>query len=176
MRKEIGTPFATTPEGLQELHRAAKELLPELDLAQVIRSFAAVRPNPYREKSESLHDFCIENPGPGFYSLIGIKTPGLTCSNELGMYIAGKAAEFLNARPNPDFRPHRQAIPKSDDAEIICQCEGITRSEILEAIRRGASTVDGVKRRAGSGMGPCQGSRCSFAIETILEGYHNGTL
>ena len=176
VRKEIGTPFATTPEGLQELHRAAKELLPELDLTQVIRSFAAVRPNPYREKGESLHDFCIENPGPGFYSLIGIKTPGLTCADELGMYLAGKAAEFLNARPNPDFSPHRQAIPKPDDAEIICQCEGITRSEILEAIRRGASTVDGVKRRVGSGMGPCQGSRCSFAIETILEGYHNGTL
>ena len=176
VRKEMGTPFATTPEGLRELHRAAKALLPELDLNQVIRSFAAVRPNPYREGGQSLHDFCIENPGPGFYSLIGIKTPGLTCADELGRYVAQEAAAFLNAQPNPDFNPHRHAIPKSDDSEIICQCQGITRSEILEAIRRGASTVDGVKRRVGSGMGPCQGSRCSFAIKTILEGYHNGTL
>lgn len=176
VRKEIGIPFATTPEGLQELHRAAKELLPELDLTQVIRSFAAVRPNPYRERGEKLHDFCIENPGPGFYSLIGIKTPGLTCANELGQYLAQEASQYLNAAPNPAFNPHRQAIPKLEDSEVVCQCEGITRSEILEAIRRGAATVDGVKRRAGSGMGPCQGSRCSFAIETILEGYRNGTL
>lgn len=49
VRKEIETPFATTPEGLRALHRAAKALLPEVDLTQVIRSFAAVRPNPYRE-------------------------------------------------------------------------------------------------------------------------------
>ena len=156
VRKEIETPFATTPEGLRELHRAAKALLPEVDLTQVIRSFAAVRPNPYREGGQSLHDFCIENPGPGFYSLIGIKTPGLTCADELGRYVAQEAAAFLNAQPNPDFNPHRHAIPKSDDSEILCQCQGITRSEILEAIRRGASTVDGVKRRVGSGMGPCQ--------------------
>ena len=176
VRKEIETPFATTPEGLRELHRAAKALLPKVDLTQVIRSFAAVRPNPYREGGQSLHDFCIENPGPGFYSLIGIKTPGLTCADELGRYVAQEAAAFLNAQPNPDFNPHRHAIPKSDDSEILCQCQGITRSEILEAIRRGASTVDGVKRRVGSGMGPCQGSRCAFAIETILEGYRNGTL
>ena len=176
VRKPIETPFATTRSGLMELHGAAKELLPGLDLTRVIRSFAAVRPNPCRETGESIHDFCIENPGPGFYSLIGIKTPGLTCADELGQHLAGEAAGFLNARPNLAFTPHRRAIPKSDDRSIICQCEGITRSEILEAIRRGATTVDGVKRRVGSGMGPCQGSRCSFAIETILEGYRNGTL
>ncbi|MGN0999309.1 MAG: NAD(P)/FAD-dependent oxidoreductase [Faecousia sp.] len=176
VRKEIGTPFATTQEGLEDLRGAAIDLLPGLDLTQVIRSFGAVRPNPYRENGESLHDFCIENPGHGFYSLIGIKTPGLTCADELGMYVAKEAAEFLKARPNPNFNPHRHAIPKSNDSEIVCQCEGITRSEILEAIRRGASTADGVKRRVGSGMGPCQGSRCAFAIETILEGYRNGTL
>ena len=175
VRKPIETPFATTRSGLRELHDAAKDLLPGLDLTRVIRSFAAVRPNPYRETGESIPDFCIENPGPGFYSLIGIKTPGLTCADELGLYLAGEAAEVLNARPNPDFNPHRRAIPKTDDRSIVCQCEGVTRSEILEAIRRGASTVDGVKRRVGSGMGPCQGSRCSFAIETILEGYRNGT-
>ena len=97
VRKPMGTPFATTVEGLRELHSSTKELLPEVDLSKVIRSFGAVRPNPYMENGESLHDFCIENPAPGFYSLIGIKTPGLTCSNELGVYLAEKAAAYLNA-------------------------------------------------------------------------------
>lgn len=176
MRKSMDMPFSTTPEGLRELETAARELLPVLDTSQIIRSFAAVRPNPYRENGEDLHDFCIENPAPGFFSLIGIKTPGLTCADQLGRYLAERTATYLQADPNPGFDPQRAAIPKTDDQEIVCQCEGVTRSEILEAIRRGACTVDGVKRRVGSGMGRCQGSRCSYAIERLLEETRHGTL
>lgn len=175
IRKPMSIPFATTPEGLAELHASAKELLPQIDLGMVIRSFGAVRPNPCRESGESLHDFCIENPAPGFYSLIGIKTPGLTCANELGLYLAEKAAAFLQVEKNPSFDPKRKGIREKDN-EIICRCEQITREEIVEAIRRGAATVDGVKRRVGSGMGRCQGGRCALKIEKLLEEYHDGTL
>ena len=169
VRKEISQPFSTTMEGLSELHSATKELLPPVDLNQVIRSFAAVRPNPYTQKGESLHDFCIENPAPGFYSLIGIKTPGLTCANELGFFLAEKAAEYLQAEENLTFDPHRPAIGQKEDYEIICQCGGVTRGQILEAIARGATTVDGIKRRVGSGMGPCQGGRCVHEIVKLLK-------
>ena len=175
VRKDMDIPFATTAEGLAELHAAAKELLPDTEPSMVIRSFGAVRPNPYMENGDSLHDFCIENPAPGFYSLIGIKTPGLTASGELGLLLAQKAADYLGAAENPSFDPKRKAVSEKDN-EIICQCEGITRAEIVEAIRRGASTVDGVKRRVGSSMGRCQGSRCMYAIEKLLEEYQNGTL
>lgn len=174
IRKPLCIPYATTPEGIRELHADVRALLPDADLTKIIRSFAAVRPNPYRENGESLHDFCIENQAPGFYSLIGIKTPGLTCANELGLYLAKKAAAYLNANINPDFNPHRKAIAKTA-GQVICQCEQITKGEILEAIRRGAATVDGVKRRVGSGMGRCQGSRCSREIEKLLEEFGNGT-
>ena len=175
VRKPLEIPFATTAAGLQELHEATKELLPHADLSQVIRSFGAVRPNPYVANRDSLHDFCIENPAPGFYSLIGIKTPGLTASNELGLLLAQKAAAYLGAEDNSNYDPHRKAISEKDN-EITCQCEQITRAEIIEAIRRGATTVDGVKRRVGSGMGRCQGSRCTWAIEKLLEESGNGTL
>ena len=175
IRKPLDIPFATTFAGLQELHRAAKDLLPELDLTKVIRSFGAVRPNPYCQSGESIHDFCIENPAPGFYSLIGIKTPGLTCANELGLLLAQRASAYLGAERNRGFSPKRTAISEKDH-EIICQCEQITRSEIVEAIRRGASTADGVKRRVGSGMGRCQGSRCTLKIEQLLEEYGYGIL
>ena len=175
VRKPLGIPFATTPEGLRELHSATRELLPEADLKKVIRSFGAVRPNPYVANGESLHDFCIENPAPGFFSLIGIKTPGLTCANELGSYLAQRAAAYLNAEENPAFNPKRRAIT-DQDSEIICQCEKVTKAEILAAIRRGARTVDGVKRRVGSGMGRCQGSRCTYEIERLLEEYEYGTV
>jgi glycerol-3-phosphate dehydrogenase len=175
VRKPFDVPFGTTREGLLELHSATKGLLPDADLSKVIRSFGAVRPNPYTESGESLHDFCIESPGPGFYSLIGIKTPGLTCANELGLYLAEKAAVYLQAAQNGNFDPHRTGIREKDN-EIICQCEQITKAQIVEAIRRGAKTVDGVKRRVGSGMGRCQGSRCTLKIEKLLEEYGHGTL
>lgn len=175
VRKPMETPFATTPEGLQELYAATKELLPDVQIEKVIRSFGAVRPNPHRATGESLHDYCIENPAPGFYSLIGIKTPGLTCANELGFLLAEKAAVYLRAEENENFNPKRNSISEKDN-EIICQCEKITRAEMIEAIRRGATTVDGVKRRVGSGMGRCQGSRCSYEIEKLLEEFKDGTL
>ena len=175
VRKPFEVPFGATAEGLQDLHKTTKDLLPEADLSKVIRSFGAVRPNPYKENGESLHDFCIENPAPGFYSLIGIKTPGLTCANELGLHLAEKAAAFLRAEKNKEFNPRREGIFEKDN-EIICRCEQITRAEIMEAIRRGATTVDGVKRRVGSGMGRCQGSRCALKIEKLLEEYRDGAL
>lgn len=175
VRKDLGIPFATTPEGLWELHADAKALLPDLELDKVIRSFGAVRPNPYRDNGESIHDYAVENPNPGFYSLIGVKTPGLTCANELGLHLAEKAAAYLNAEENFAFDPRRTGI-REKDHEIICQCEGITKAEILEAIRRGAATVDAVKRRVGSGMGRCQGSRCSWEIEKLLEDAKHGKL
>lgn len=168
VRKTLTEPFVTTLEGLRELHQATKALLPEVDPTLVIRSFGAVRPNPHRENGENVNDFCIEQPAPGFYSLIGIKTPGLTCANELGLLLAKEAAAYLGAGENGEFHPKRQKISEKD-RENICQCEKITKAEILEAIRRGATTVDGVKRRLGTGMGRCQGSRCGWRIAKILK-------
>ena len=171
VRKPLADPYATTAAGLEELCRSSRELLPEVDLSKVIRSFGAVRPNPYRENGESLHDFCITNPAPGFYSLIGIKTPGLTCANELGMELARRASAYLGVEVNTTFDPRRGAIGRKNEPdyyEIVCRCEHITRGEILEAIRRGARTVEGVKRRLGTGMGRCQGSRCAWEIAKLL--------
>ncbi len=175
VRKPLGIPFSTTPEGLQDLYAATTDLLPEADISKVIRSFGAVRPNPYRQNGENVPDFCIENPAPGFYSLIGIKTPGLTASNELGLLLAERAAEYLHAEKNRNFNPKRNGISEKDN-EIVCLCERITRAEIIEAIHRGAATVDGVKRRVGSGMGRCQGSRCALVIEKLLEEHGHGVL
>ena len=168
VRKSLVRPFATTAEGLEELHQAANELFPQVDSGKVIRSFGAVRPNPYRDSGESIHDFSIENPAAGFWSLIGIKTPGLTCAHELGLLLAQKAAAYLHAEDNPAFDPHRPAI-KGEDPEMICYCGRITRGAVLEAIARGAKTVEAVKRRTGTGMGLCQGSRCGWRIAKILK-------
>lgn len=195
-RRPLEEPFSTTEQGLQNLRASARRLLPELDETWIIRSFGAVRPNPHRmmEKEGELvpdgrgiDSFCVENPAPGFYSLIGIKTPGLTCANELGLWIGERAAQLLQAPVNETFDPHRRAMVRMRDlppaqraaavaqnpdcGEVVCLCEDVTKAEILEAIVRGANTVDGVKRRTGCIMGRCQGGRCTQRVEELLKNY-----
>ncbi|MBO5497059.1 MAG: NAD(P)/FAD-dependent oxidoreductase [Oscillospiraceae bacterium] len=175
---------AVSAEGLSFVREQAGRVLPGLDLKDTIRSFAAVRPNPQRADGSSIGSFVIENPGPGFWSLIGIKTPGLTCANELGRYVAERVAAALCAEENTAFDPRRPGIRRvrglalsrraalvrenADYGEILCRCEDVTKAEVLEAIRRGAVSVDGVKRRVGTGMGRCQGSRCERAVMELL--------
>ena len=106
---------------------------------------------------------------------MGIKTPGITCADQLGEYLAKETAAYLQASRKDSFDPIRTGIPKGSD-EVLCQCEQITKSQVLEAIRRGAKTLDGIKRRVGSGMGRCQGSRCSYEIRKILEEWQNENL
>ena len=182
--RENETDFAVSAAGLSFVRERARRVLPGLDLQETIRSFAAVRPNPQREDGSSIGSFVIEHPAPAFWSLIGIKTPGLTCADELGRYVADRLAAELGAEENPAFDPHRAAIRRARDlslsaraalvrenasyGDILCPCEDVTKAEVLEAIRRGAVSVDGVKRRVGIGMGRCQGSRCGRAVMELL--------
>lgn len=55
-----------------------------------------------------------------------------------------------------------------DKNVIICRCQEITYGEILQAIEDGATTVTGVKKRCGSGMGICQGKYCEKMISRII--------
>ncbi len=176
--------YATAENGLLWVREQAARLLPGLDFNEIIRCFAAVRPNPEQADGRSVHSFVIEHPSQGFWSLIGIKTPGLTCARELGQYVAAALARELGAEENTAFDPIRRGIQKAhtlsfderqklaaaqpDYGEIVCCCEDVTRGEILEAIRRGACTVDGVKRRVGTGMGRCRGARCEQKISALI--------
>lgn len=182
--REKTVEFATTERGLARVRALTEKLLPGLDLSDTIRSFAAVRPNPQRPDGSGVNSFCIEHPAARFWSLIGIKTPGLTCARELGACVAERLAEELSAEENPQFDPTRRGIRRAhglsfeerkllaerdpDCGEILCVCGDVTKAEVLEAIRRGAVTVDGVKRRVGTGMGRCQGARCTQKIAALL--------
>lgn len=61
---------------------------------------------------------------------------------------------------------------------IICSCNSISEGEIVDSIRRplGARTVEGVKRRAGIGIGNCNGSYCNMKIMKILAREMNKSL
>jgi len=50
----------------------------------------------------------------------------------------------------------------------ICRCEEVSEQEIRQAIADGATTVNGVKRRTGAGMGLCQGRTCRRLIVNLI--------
>jgi glycerol-3-phosphate dehydrogenase len=50
----------------------------------------------------------------------------------------------------------------------VCRCENVSEAEIVEAVRRGATTLDGVKFRTRAGMGRCQSNFCGPEVAAIL--------
>ncbi|MBQ6311776.1 MAG: FAD-dependent oxidoreductase [Lachnospiraceae bacterium] len=185
--------FPTSEPGLERLSAKCREIIPDFPFDMVIRNFGAIRPNTrygrivdgvWVPEDKNIPGFPILEED-GLFSLIGIKTPGLTCANELGLYMAEKISHYLGTTGlNPDYDPCRKAIPHPaamrdedraafiaehpDYGEIVCRCKKITKGEVLEAIRRGAVSIDGVRRRTGAGMGRCQGGFCRPLIEKLL--------
>ena len=185
--------YSVSADGLEQLKNLCRAVAPSIDAERQIRAFGSLRPNPYRVHEEAgrivredarIKDFSLLEED-GFFSLIGIKTPGLTFSNELGRLAADRAAAFTGRTAlRKSFDPCRRAIVRTRDlsaeeraamiqrdpgyGEIICGCMEVSRSEIVQAVRRGARDFEAVKRRTGAGMGVCQGSRCRKKIWDIL--------
>ena len=185
--------YATDQAGLQALCKVTQQLIPRMPLDQVIRSFGTSRPNPYYvhlsgkgylPENKSISTFMLLEES-GLYSMIGIKTPGLTCAAELGKLMAEKITSYLHCIDlNPVYSPYRKKPPAvrnmpveawqarmcEDPAygQVMCQCKCVTKAEVLNAIYSGAVTLDGVKKRTGSGMGRCQGGRCMQMILELL--------
>lgn len=56
----------------------------------------------------------------------------------------------------------------NEDEMYVCRCEEITKAEVIEAVRNGATSVNEVKRLLRTGMGLCQGRNCAKTIERII--------
>lgn len=185
-------PFATEREGLEELRALCAQVFPALPTDRMIRTFGALRPNPFRvretggaweREDKSISNFTVVEE-EGLISLIGIKTPGLTCASELGRYAAERITARLGCARRASGPPPRRGIVRTAElpaaewsalvrrepafGRIVCRCRKITEGEVLEAIRRGATTVDGVKRRTGAVTGRCQGGYCTQRILELL--------
>lgn len=159
----------------------AKDLLPDVDFEQyVIASYSGLTARNDRG------DFIIEASGKhvGFIHA-AIPPPGLTCSPAVGKRVVDLLKDNgLKLEKKRDFNPYRKGIRslrKSSSTEmgelikgdprygrVICRCERVTEGEIVEAVRRGATTLDGIKFRTRACMGRCQTNYCGPEITSIL--------
>ena len=172
----------TTLAGLDEVAAVSRRSVPSVDLRQSIRNFSGVR----AETSES--DFIIRpaKAMPRMLHVAGIRSPGLSSAPAIAEYAAEllekmgvsliEKADWNGKRRQVRFK-ELSAEEKTDlvardprYGRVICRCETITEGEILDAIHSPIPpcSVDGVKRRAGAGMGRCQGGFCGPRVLDIL--------
>jgi len=160
---------------------SARSLVPDMDFERyIISSFCGLTARNNRG------DFIIEtaNPHSGFVN-VALPPPGLTCSPVIGQKVAGILKKYgLVLIEKLNFNPHRRGInslrasssPKISEllrqdpryGKVVCRCEKVTEAEIIDAVQRGATTLDGVKFRTRAGMGRCQGNFCGPQSASIL--------
>lgn len=174
------TDDSTSSSGWQEIFENAQSLVPSLRPADLITSFAGIRAVSPDE------DFILRpSPlNPRFIHAAGIASPGLTAAPAIALELVELLREAgLILKSKQRFNPERKLIRlrqlnREEQAElmerdrryanIVCRCELVSEAEIRTAIRRGATTVDGVKLRTRAGMGRCQGGFCTPRIIQIL--------
>jgi glycerol-3-phosphate dehydrogenase len=167
----------TTDAGLGYIRKQAALSVANLPWRNVITSFAGLRAMADTE------DFIIRRDGHVIQAA-GICSPGLSSAPAIAEYVAQLVGEVLQLSPdssyNPD-RPLKKRFEEMDTSEraaaiasdpkygnIVCRCETITEAEIIDAIKRGAKTVDAVKRRVRAGMGRCQGGFCTSKVMSLI--------
>jgi len=169
-----------TAAGMAFVREKAAKTMPSLTYRNSIRNFSGIRSNTDRD------EFQIAIAAENFIDLAGIKSPGLSSAPAIALYAlkmlkecgfdpAQKAAP-VTTRKKIRFRmldeKEKQDIIKKNPlyGRVICRCETITEGEIVEAIHSPITpcSVDGIKRRAGSGMGRCQGGFCGPRVVDIM--------
>jgi glycerol-3-phosphate dehydrogenase len=181
---------ASTRAVMARLKAEAGRLMPELAGVSFIHSYAGVRPKLVDPTGrDRFGDFVVEESAlrPGWISLVGIESPGLTAAPALAEMVAGMIGAKEDLRPRPGFEPalppRRRFAAMDDDeraergahdadwGEMVCRCEHVSRAEVVAALRNpfGARTMDAVKRRTRCGMGRCQGGFCTPRIVEVLQ-------
>ena len=182
--------YACTADIIDQLKKEGRELLPAISTSDYIRGFSGLRPKQTPPSVKGFKDFVIESRKdiPGFINLVGVESPGLTCSPAIALMVRDMVGEKLSLEEKGHFIAERDGFPGSfhdlaeeekadlvaqdpDYGEIVCRCEQITKREILDAIENplGNRTIAGIKYRSRAMMGRCQGGFCMPRIVQILE-------
>lgn len=172
---------ATDIETLNKVLDTARMSIPDFDVKKALTTFSGIR------AISSTGDFIIEESKvKGFINVAGIDSPGLTSSPAIAKKVSDILKESgLVLNENEKFDPYRKPIfkakdmnnnlglkidDKNPDKNIICRCETVTESEIVDALHRGIpiKSTDAVKRRTRAGMGTCQGNFCQKRVKAII--------
>lgn len=180
--------YSTDSLTLNDVRQQGSDMVPSVPFNQVIRVFSGLRPTCSR------HDFVIEHSKKDrhFINVGGIESPGLVSSPAIAEYVVNELIKPIyylkekvdyNPRVRRYYRLYNQMI--NDDysysnehpgySEIICNCEKVTKGEILDVLSRSCPplSIKGLKRRTRAGYGKCQGGFCQPRVLLILAEYYH---
>jgi glycerol-3-phosphate dehydrogenase len=162
----------------------ARKIVPDLSERDIIHSFAGFL--MFRNWEVGWHECVVQasQKVPRFISIC-IGYPGVSAAPAAAREVTELLRrEGLKLETDESFSPFRKAppvfneLPEEQQKELIakdsryghvvCRCETVSEGEIVVAIRRGATTLDGVKFRTRAGMGRCQGGFCTPRVVKIL--------
>jgi glycerol-3-phosphate dehydrogenase len=133
-------------------------------------------------------DFVVEEvpEAPGVMQLVGIESPGLTAAPAIAEDVSEWVRERIPTSESPDFKKTWSSVHRSREeamgaieeliaedlgcGEIICRCEMVTKTEIVDAINNklDATSLNAIKYRSRATMGRCQGGFCGPRIVDLL--------
>jgi glycerol-3-phosphate dehydrogenase len=171
------------------------KLFPDLPRMRLLRAYAGVRPL-YKEERPAADDdgrgisrahVVIDHVRDGvdnFVSIVGGKlttyrlmaeqTADVVC-RKLGVMAASTTAHDVlpdQGTGRTYWLGHRLAEHEGEgggDADLICECEMLTRSAVSSFLdERWPCSLDDVRRGTRLGMGPCQGGYCTFRAAGLI--------
>jgi glycerol-3-phosphate dehydrogenase len=174
---------SVTQEKLLEIIRMGKELVPALPEKDIISTFAGIRSENNKAANGDFYIAHSQNAPGVIHAIIG--SPGLTAApaiselvikmlHEAGLDMVEKRSfqrerrGWLRFSAAPFETQEGLVASNPEYGRIVCRCEHVTAAEIVEAIRRGAHTLDGIKHLTRAGMGRCQGGFCGMAVLNLL--------
>ncbi|MBI9106369.1 MAG: NAD(P)/FAD-dependent oxidoreductase [Spirochaetales bacterium] len=172
---------STSTEQLNRIFDFSRRIIPSISERDIITSFAGLR--PALESGDFYID--VSQKAENFIQVAGIQSPGLTAAPAIGDYVKDllkkldcSLIEKKNWDPFIDKVPRMRNLSHYESEKIvkenpqygniICRCEKVSEAEIVEAVKRGHSTLDGVKFFTRTGMGRCQGGFCTYKTIKII--------
>ena len=83
--------------------------------------------------------------------------------------IGRRSVERLGSRAD-------EVLKTTDPNPVVCNCEGVTRAEIQDAIEQSGSDLNAVRIRTRASMGNCQGGFCCHRMANELHGEYDETV
>ncbi len=177
-----GKDLSTTSAGLDEVKENASKMFNNIPFGKIITEFAGLR------AVSDTGDFIINESeaNKNFINVAGIQSPGLTCAFIIAEIVSdiikntgikmAKSRKYISENEKNEINNIKNKIEtekseNTDDRqkyEIVCRCEKVTEAEIVDAVKKGATTVDGIKFRTRAGMGRCQGGYCLLKVMRII--------
>ncbi|HEX5829255.1 MAG TPA: FAD-dependent oxidoreductase, partial [Candidatus Limnocylindrales bacterium] len=187
--------YEITREEVRRLVDEGAKLFPDLPKMRILRAYAGVRPlyKPPTEvaaggnRSISRAHAILDHADQGVENFVSIVGGKLTThrlmaeqtvdvvAQKLGMDVPCTTAD----EPLPDahggrtyWLGHRLADHEETgggDADLLCECEIVTRAMADEYLdRHWPCTIDDLRRGTRVGMGPCQGAFCTFRVAGLV--------